>query len=112
MVFVKGQSLNNTIRNCHIHTATTTSYSDDINLIRTYAEDVANCNNDNLTIEGCLLEGGYIGAAVGGTTNVSLPREKGAVIKGNTFAKVRRASTSVVRTMSVLLEIPFSTTEA
>lgn len=85
VVFVKGQSLNNTIRNCHIHTATTTSYSDDINLIRTYAEDVANCNNDNLTIEGCLLEGGYIGAAVGGTTNVSLPREKGAVIKGNTF---------------------------
>lgn len=85
VVFVKGQSCNDTIRNCYIHAATTTSYSDDINLIRTYAEDVANCNNDNLTIEGCLLEGGYIGAAVGGTTNVSLPREKGAVIKGNTF---------------------------
>lgn len=85
IIYIKNQSRNDTIRNCHVYTETTTSYSYDINLLRTYAADKANCNNDGLVLEGNLFEGGYIGTTVGGTTIVGLPRETGAVIRNNTY---------------------------
>ena len=85
IVYIKGESRNDTIRNCRVYTETTSSYSDDINLLRTYAADRANCNNDGLVVEGNLFEGGYIGTTVGGTTSVNLPRERGAVIRNNTY---------------------------
>ena len=85
VVMVKNQSRHVTIDNCYIHTATTTSYQQDINLIGHYAQDVANCNNDYLTVSNSLLEGGYIGVSMGGTSYVALPKEVGGVIEGNTF---------------------------
>ena len=85
VVMVKNQSRHVTIDDCYIHTATTTSYQQDINLIGHYAQDVANCNNDYLTVSNSLLEGGYIGVSMGGTSYVALPKEVGGVIEGNTF---------------------------
>lgn len=85
VVMVKNQSRHVTIDNCYIHTATTTSYQQDINLIGHYAQDVANCNNDYLTVSNSLFEGGYIGVSMGGTSYVALPKEVGGVIEGNTF---------------------------
>ncbi len=85
VVMVKNESRHVTIDDCYIHTATTTSYQQDINLIGHYAQDVANCNNDYLTVSNSLLEGGYIGVSMGGTSYVALPKEVGGVIEGNTF---------------------------
>lgn len=85
VVMVKNQSRHVTIDDCYIHAATTTSYQQDINLIGHYAQDVANCNNDYLTVSNSLLEGGYIGVSMGGTSYVALPKEVGGVIEGNTF---------------------------
>lgn len=85
VVMVKNQSRHVTIDDCYIHAATTTSYQQDIYLIGHYAQDVANCNNDYLTVSNSLLEGGYIGVSMGGTSYVALPKEVGGVIEGNTF---------------------------
>lgn len=85
IIYIKNQSRHDTIRNCHVYTPTTTSYSNDVNLVRTYSADKANCNNDGLVLEGNLFEGGYIGTTVGGTTTLNLPRESGAVIRNNTY---------------------------
>lgn len=85
IAFVKGASRHVTIDSCYIHAETTTTYSQNINLVYTYARDEANCNNDYLTVANCLLEGGYIGVRMGGTSTVRLPKERGGVIEGNTL---------------------------
>ena len=85
VVMVKNESRHVTIDDCYIHAATTTSYQQDINLVGHYAQDVANCNNDYLTVSNSLLEGGYIGVNMGGTSYVALPKEVGCIIEGNTF---------------------------
>nr|WP_319399143.1 DUF4465 domain-containing protein [uncultured Carboxylicivirga sp.] len=53
--------------------------------IKNDAEDVANQNNDFITIKNCHFKGGSIGAYIGGTGYVALPKEKGAQILSNTF---------------------------
>ena len=83
VVHVKNQSRHVTIDNCYIHTDMTVDYSNDINLIYTYAKSAANQNNDYLTVKNCLLEGGYIGVRMGGTGTVALPKEIGGVIENN-----------------------------
>lgn len=85
VVMVKNESRHVTLDNCYIHAATTTSYQQDINLVGHYAQDEENKNNDYLTVKNCLLEGGYIGVNMGGTSYVRLPKEIGGVIEGNTF---------------------------
>lgn len=85
VAFVKGISSHVTIDSCYIHTETTTTYGNNVNLIYTYAKDEANSNNDYLTVKNCLLEGGYIGIRMGGTNTVALPKERGGVIEGNTL---------------------------
>lgn len=85
IAFVKGVSRHVTIDSCHIHAETSTTYGKDVNLIYTYAKDAANCNNDFLTVRNCLLEGGYIGVRMGGTSAVALPKERGGAIEGNTL---------------------------
>ena len=83
VVHVKDQSRHVTIDSCYIHTETTVDYSNDINLIYTYSRNVANSNNDYLTVKNCTLEGGYIGIRMGGTGTVALPKERGGVIENN-----------------------------
>ncbi len=83
VVHIKNQSRHVTIDSCYIHAETTVDYGNDINLIYTYANSTANCNNDYLTVRNCTIEGGYIGIRMGGTTTVALPKETGGVIEGN-----------------------------
>ncbi|MCM1109370.1 MAG: DUF4465 domain-containing protein [Clostridium sp.] len=81
ILHVKNVSRNVTIEDCYVYTETVTSYSNDINLIYTYARSEANQNNDRLTVRGCLLEGGYIGVRLGGTSTVALPKQVGGVVE-------------------------------
>lgn len=83
VVRVKNVSRHVTIDSCYIHCDMTTDYSKDINLIYMYSKDVANQNNDYMTIRNCLLEGGYIGVRMGGTGYVRLPKEVGGVVEHN-----------------------------
>ena len=86
VVHISNESRHVTIDHCHIHCATSQNYNNgDIKLINTYAANVANKNNDYLTVTNCLLEGGYIGIRMGGTGYVVLPKERGGVIENNTF---------------------------
>lgn len=85
VVHVKNVSRHLTVDSCYIHADKTTSYSNDINLIYTYAKGEANCNNDYLTVTNCLLDGGYIGVRMGGTGIVKLPKERGGRIEHNTL---------------------------
>lgn len=85
VLHVKNMSRHLTVDSCYIHTAMSASYNADINLIYTYAKDEANMNNDYLTVRNCLLEGGYIGVRMGGTTYVKLPKEVGGVIENCTL---------------------------
>ncbi len=86
VVHIKNMSRHVTIKNCYVHTEMSVASSGtDINLIYQYAQDIANCNNDYLTVEGCLIEGGYIGVRVSGTSYVALPKQVGSRILNNTF---------------------------
>lgn len=81
VLHIKNMSRHVTVDSCYIHAETTTSYSDDINLIYTYAKSEANANNDYLTVRRCLLEGGYIGVRLTGTSTMKLPKQRGGVIE-------------------------------
>lgn len=83
VIHIKNQSRHVTIDNCYIHADMTVTYSEDINLIYTYTKNLAYQNNDYLTVKNCLLEGGYIGVRMGGTSYVALPKEVGGVIENN-----------------------------
>lgn len=85
VVHIKNMSRHVTVKDCYLYAPMTTTSSTDINLVYMYAVSKANCNSDYFTLENCLLEGGYIGASIGGTTNVSLPYQKGAVMRNNVF---------------------------
>ena len=86
VVHIANESRHVTIDHCHIHCTTSQRYDEgDIKLINTYAENVANKNNDYMTVTNCLLEGGYIGVRMGGTGYVVLPKERGGVIENNTL---------------------------
>ena len=86
VVHVKNHAQHVTIENCYIHAPLCITYSDgDISLVKTYAENIENRNNDYLTISNCLLEGGHKGAYVGGTGFVKLPKQYEALIQGNKF---------------------------
>ena len=85
VIHIKNMSQNVTVRNCNIFAPMTTTYSEDINLVYMYAQNIANKNNDFFTLENCRLTGGYIGASIGGAGYASLPKERGAKITGNTF---------------------------
>ena len=83
VIHIKNQSRHVTVDGCYIHADMTTDYQNNINLVYTYAKSEANCNNDYLTVRNCLLEGGYIGVRMGGTSTVALPKEVGGVIENN-----------------------------
>lgn len=85
VIHIKNASRHVTVKNCHIYAGMTTNYSNDINLVYQYAQSLANRNNDYFTLENCLLEGGYNGIRVGGTTMVALPKQRGSKILNNTL---------------------------
>ncbi len=84
VVYVRNASRHITIDGCYLSAPMTTQYSEgDINIIGHYAENTANCNNDYLTVKNNIIEGGYIGVSMGGTSYVALPKEVGGVIENN-----------------------------
>ena len=88
VVMVKNESRHATIDNCWLHAPTETAdgdYKKSINLVGHFAENVANKNNDFLTVKNSLIEGGYMGVNMGGTGYVALPKEIGGVIENNVF---------------------------
>lgn len=89
VIFLRNMSRHITIKGNKISTkmVSSTSFSSgtQISLIETKAENEENQNNDYICIEENILEGGYIGIAVGGTGYVRLPKEDGAIVKKNIF---------------------------
>lgn len=86
IVMVKDESRHATIDNCYLHAPVCTASSgEDVCLVGHTIIDEENRNNDYLTVRNCLLEGGKIGVSMGGTSYVSLPKEVGGIIEGNTF---------------------------
>ncbi|MBQ6203370.1 MAG: DUF4465 domain-containing protein [Prevotella sp.] len=85
VVMVKDESRHATIDNCYLHAPVCTATGEDVCLVGHTIIDEENKNNDYLTVKNCLLEGGKMGVSMGGTSNVSLPKEVGGVIEGNTF---------------------------
>ncbi|WP_052181005.1 DUF4465 domain-containing protein [Alistipes sp. ZOR0009] len=83
VAYISNISKNVTIKGCSISAKMTTSFSEDIALVKTKANNLEGQNNDNLTLENNNLTGGYIGFYVGGTGYVGLTKEKGATIRNN-----------------------------
>lgn len=85
VVMVKDESRHVTIDNCYLHAPICTTTGEDVCLVGHTIIDEENRNNDYLTVRNCLLEGGKMGISMGGTSYVTLPKEVGGIIEGNTF---------------------------
>lgn len=85
VVFVRNESRHNTVDNCVISMPKSSDSAKSPSLVYMYSFNEANKNNDYLTVENSLLDGGYTGVNIGGTSYVALPTEIGARIIGNKF---------------------------
>ncbi|MDY5075967.1 MAG: hypothetical protein SPE88_04200 [Paludibacteraceae bacterium] len=85
IVFVGNISRYITLQDCYLHAPLVDSGTDRLRLVYTKANNAENQNNDYFTLTDCLLEGGYIGLYLGGTSYVSYTPETGAVVCRNTF---------------------------
>lgn len=86
LAYISGISRHVTIEQCKFSAAISTTYQQDIALIKSSAENVEDCNNDFITLKENTITGGYIGVYVGGTGYVALSKEEGTMITNNTFA--------------------------
>lgn len=77
-----------TLSDCHVKATPVLSGYSGINLVKMSAVNEDGRNNDFATFENNLLEGGYIALYLGGTNNVSLSKEQGLVVRGNTISEV------------------------
>ncbi len=84
VVQIYDRSRHFTLRGCYVKATPVTSGYSGIYLVKTSAGSEDKTNNDYATFENNLLEGGYMGFALGGTNYVALTREKGLVVRGNT----------------------------
>lgn len=87
IVLLKRAARHVTLRNLHISAPRTTSISTGrFDLIKTMGLDAHAQNCDYLNVDGCLLEGGYIGLSLNGVTNVNYPiMMTGARVCNNVF---------------------------
>lgn len=92
VVYVRNASRHITVDGCYLSAPLSTSYSGgDINVIGHLVDNskdadgnyLQNNNNDYLTVKNNVIEGGYIGINMGGTSYVALPKEVGGVIENN-----------------------------
>lgn len=84
IILIRNQSRDITFESCYFDAPFCTGYSD-ISAIDTDAENVANENNDRLTINNCEFNGSATALSLCGTGYVVLPKEKGHIITNNTF---------------------------
>lgn len=86
VVLVNNISEHVTVKNCLIQAPRSSSYSSgNIALFRVEGANEAYANSDYATLENNQMDGGYSGAYIYGTGYVSLPKQKGAQVVGNTF---------------------------
>lgn len=85
VIHLRNQSRHVTIDSCYLHAPQSTAIQQKVTLLNMYAKSVANANNDHLTLQRSLLEGGYMGVRLGGTGTVALPKEVGGRILNNIF---------------------------
>ncbi len=87
LIYMINVSQHDTVDACHLlmNRVETTSTGEQIVLIRQLAKDVENGNNDYFTLSNSLIEGGYRGAILAGTSYTALTKQVGTVIEGNTF---------------------------
>lgn len=91
VVYIRNASRHITIDGCYLSAPFTTNTQTDINIIGHHVDNskdangnyLQNNNNDYLTIKNNVIEGGYIGINMGGTSYVALPKEVGGVIENN-----------------------------
>ncbi len=85
VVFLRGKSEHITLSNCVVRLPKSIDLAKGSYLVYQYAKNEANQNNNFLTVENCLLEGGYIGVGLTGTSFVALPKQRGGIIRGCEF---------------------------
>lgn len=85
VILVTNVSEHFTLKNCYVEAPYSSSYSTNVTGLKVLGKSVAYQNNNYTTIEGCTFKGGYAGVNINGTGNVSLPKQRGATIRGNTF---------------------------
>lgn len=85
LVFLRNKSNHDSLKNCVITTTRSKDSAKGSSLVYMYAKNEANANNNYLTVEDCMLDGGYIGVGLTGTSYTALPKQRGGTIKGCTF---------------------------
>ena len=85
LVFWRNCSDHGPLRKWVIRAATSKDVSKGSSLVHMYAKNEANRNNNYMTVEDCLLEGGYIGVYMTGTSYVALPKQHGGTVTGCTL---------------------------
>lgn len=85
LVFWRNASDHDTLDNCVVRTATSKDVAKGSSLVYMYAKNEANRNNNYMSVRNCLLEGGYIGVYMTGTSYVALPKQRGGTVSGCTL---------------------------
>lgn len=85
LVFLREKSEHVTLRGCAIKAAKSTDSAKGSYLVYQYSKSEANRNNNHMTVEGCLLDGGYIGVGLTGTSTIALPKQRGGTVRDNVF---------------------------
>ncbi|MDC1105745.1 DUF4465 domain-containing protein [Prolixibacteraceae bacterium] len=85
LVLIDDNSQHIKFEGCRLKAPISTSYQNDINLIKTEAESIKNQNNDHLQFISNHFEGGYIALSLGGTGTVVLPKQKDCLVQNNHF---------------------------
>lgn len=85
LVFWRNASDHDTLLNCVVRAATSKDVAKGSSLVYMYAKNEANRNNNHMTIRDCLLDGGYIGVNMVGTSYVALPKQRGGTVTGCTL---------------------------
>lgn len=105
-ILVSNISQHVTIRNCFVQAprVATTYASEDIKVIRLSSKNIANSNCDYFTLENSTLDGGGTGLYLDGTGYVSLPKQKGGLIKGNTFRNQSKTAVYMTKEHDGIIE--------
>ena len=93
-----------TIRNCYLQAPMSSAYTGGTKLLQTVAMNEANKNNDYVTIESNLFEGGTQGVYINGTGYLVLPKQTGAIVKNNVFKNQGRPSIYITQENEALVE--------
>lgn len=104
VIHLRNESRHVTIDSCYVHAPKSSNIQQKVTLLNMYAKSKANANNDHLTLQRSLLEGGYMGVRLGGTGTVALPKEVGGRILNNVFRNQESKAIYVAREADAHIE--------